>query len=84
MASVTMVWDCAYCGCVNPNSRYGELVNRCEGCGAIRKREDERSLDEVGVAMIQRRNWVDEDVSPYYLEGGVSIRETPIVHTVWL
>lgn len=67
------VWDCDYCQRVNPNDRFG-----CLGCGSPRMRDQERNISEL-----ELEEEVDMELHPYFVDGGVSIRNNEGIFAVW-
>ncbi len=75
-----IIWDCGYCGTTNPPDGY-----KCHGCDHPRMREFER--DDYNLTPNPRapRGLVRGPFpeSPYWMDGGVSMRATPAQNTVW-
>ena len=70
---MNMVWDCIYCERVNPYDEFS-----CLSCGAPRMKKSERYVTNA-----EFFSHPDYD-SPYFKNGGASIRPTEKVHAVWL
>jgi hypothetical protein len=75
-----IIWDCGYCGVTNSPNEYS-----CQGCGYGRMREFER--DDYNLTPNPRipRGLVRSPFpeNPYFMDGGTSLRATPILNTVW-
>jgi hypothetical protein len=75
-----IIWDCGYCETTNPPDEY-----TCRGCGHYRMREFERDDYNLTPNPRRPRNLVRSPFpeSSYWMDGGVSLRATPALNTVW-
>jgi hypothetical protein len=79
-----IIWDCGYCETTNPPDEYTDEFT-CRGCGHYRMREFERDDYNLTPNPRRPRNLVRSPFpeSSYWMDGGVSLRATPALNTVW-
>jgi hypothetical protein len=75
-----IIWDCGYCATTNPPT-----VFKCAGCGHLRMMEFERNDYNLTPNPRTPRGLVRSPFpeSPYWMDGGVSLRGDSGVFAVW-